>query len=123
MIEFFKGFPFYEKAMMISFAKRESHVITQAKKYVPPKDERTLAKGSSTNKRFEILSKMLKRQMRNLQRRRNPREMKKSQQRLFTLKIYQTKRTRACSICFSRNFQASRKADRSRQAEKVTIFR
>ncbi|CBY13172.1 unnamed protein product [Oikopleura dioica] len=39
-----QGFPFYEKAMMISFAKRESHVITQAKKYVPPKDERTLAK-------------------------------------------------------------------------------
>jgi len=48
-----KGFPFYEKAMMISFAKRESHVITQAKKYVPPKDERTLAKGSSKNKELK----------------------------------------------------------------------
>ncbi len=28
---------------------------------------------------------------------------------------------RACSICFSPNFQASRKADRSRQVEKVKL--
>jgi len=39
-----QGFPFYEKAMNIAYSRRESHVITQAKKYVPAKDERTLAK-------------------------------------------------------------------------------
>ena len=46
-----QGFPFYEKAMNIAYSRRESHVITQAKKYVPAKDERTLAKGIYSSER------------------------------------------------------------------------
>jgi len=39
-----QGFPFYDKPMKIAFAKRESTIITQAKKYQAPKDERAQAK-------------------------------------------------------------------------------
>ena len=46
--------------MMISFAKRESHVITQAKKYVPPKDERTLAKGLSKKQNIQNIERTFK---------------------------------------------------------------
>jgi len=39
-----QGFPFYEKPLRVAFARRESTMITQAKKYQAPKDERAQAK-------------------------------------------------------------------------------
>jgi len=89
-----QGFPFYEKAMNIAYSRRESHVITQAKKYVPAKDERTLAKGiyssNRVKKRFEIQKRTLKLQpKRKLLMKRSPRLQ-------FTSKICRTKQMRAC---------------------------
>ena len=43
----FQGFPFYDKPLRVAFARRESTVITAAKKYQAPKDERAQAKGQS----------------------------------------------------------------------------
>merc|ERR1712227_228836 len=39
-----QGFPFYDKPLKVAFARRESTMITQAKKYQAPKDERAQAK-------------------------------------------------------------------------------
>lgn len=39
-----QGFPFYEKPLRVAFARRESTMITAAKKYQAPKDERAQAK-------------------------------------------------------------------------------
>ena len=40
-----QGFPFYDKPLRVAFARREGTMITQAKKYNAPKDERAQAKG------------------------------------------------------------------------------
>ena len=45
-----QGFPFYDKPLRIAFARRESTVITAAKKYQAPKDERAQAKGTGKRK-------------------------------------------------------------------------